>query len=213
MDHKYCTQDGTLFVKAISPINIALVKYWGKLESTAIIPANSSLSITIDTADMRSETVVSLVKSDVPAVKLMLNGKESAVTDRISNVIDTIKAKALEHKELLNLKFQQKGGEGTVDVSLEEMMSCSIKIESNNNFNTAAGLASSSSGLSCLGVALATLFGLPADKVDFSVLARIGSGSAVRSVYGGFVLWEKGWEQDERKAIMDGDKNVIDSVS
>jgi diphosphomevalonate decarboxylase len=78
-------------------------------------------------------------------------------------------------------------------IKVGELMKCGLLIESNNNFNTAAGLASSSSGLSCLGVALAHLYGL--EGVDFSVLARIGSGSAVRSVYGGFVKWEKGWSE------------------
>jgi len=76
-----------------------------------------------------------------------------------------------------------------------------ICIDSINNFNTAAGLASSSSGLSCLGVALASLYGLPQNKVDYSLLARLGSGSAVRSVYGGFVVWNKGYNQEELKGI------------
>ena len=69
-----------------------------------------------------------------------------------------------------------------------------LEIESSNNFNTAAGLASSSSGLSCLGYALAKLYGLPKEVVDYSVLARLGSGSACRSIHGGFVKWHKGWE-------------------
>ena len=76
-----------------------------------------------------------------------------------------------------------------------------LVIVSDNNFNTAAGLASSSSGLSCLGCALATLLGLSEDQIDFSILARLGSGSACRSTQGGFVVWNKGWstkqEMDE----------------
>ena len=70
-------------------------------------------------------------------------------------------------------------------------------IESENNFNTAAGLASSSSGLSCLGFALANLYGLPKNKIDYTLLARMGSGSACRSIYGGFVRWNKGWTTHE----------------
>lgn len=77
----------------------------------------------------------------------------------------------------------------------DQMVDWPILIESENNFNTAAGLASSSSGLSCLGFALANLYGLL--DVDVSILARIGSGSACRSVYGGFVKWEKGWTNKE----------------
>lgn len=69
-----------------------------------------------------------------------------------------------------------------------------IEIESSNNFNTAAGLASSSSGLSCLGFALGKLFGIE-KFIDSSILARFGSGSACRSIYGGFVKWNKGWDE------------------
>ena len=55
--------DGHKFwIKAISPINIALVKYWGKVDSSYIIPANSALSITIDTDAMCSTTTISISK-------------------------------------------------------------------------------------------------------------------------------------------------------
>ena len=63
-------------------------------------------------------------------------------------------------------------------------------------------MASSSSGLSCLGYALAKLYGLPSESIDVSILARIGSGSACRSVYGGFVKWEKGWNTKEEMEII-----------
>ena len=95
-------------------------------------------------------------------------------------------------------------------------MSLNIEIESKNNFYTAAGLASSSSGLSCLGIALANLYGLPkdSDHVDFSMLARLGSGSAVRSVYGGFVKWNKGWEtKEEKQAILRKDEDTLNRIS
>ena len=83
-----------------------------------------------------------------------------------------------------------------IDLTIGEMKGLTnlqVFIESENNFNTAAGLASSSSGLSCLGFALANLYGLPKGKIDYSLLARLGSGSACRSIYGGFVRWNKGW--------------------
>lgn len=60
---------------------------------------------------------------------------------------------------------------------------------SENNFPTAAGLASSASGYACLVFALAQLYGL---KEEISDIARMGSGSACRSIYGGFVQWQKG---------------------
>ena len=163
--------ESNTIVRAEAPINIALVKYWGKVHDTLILPANDSLSITIDMAAMKTVTTVSMV--DGPD-SLVLNGKAAEITTRIANVIKTV-------KEMAN-----KYGTG-VDVSK------GLQIESENNFATAAGLASSASGLSCLGFALAKLYGLPAEAVDPSVLARLGSGSACRSIYGGFVVWHKGW--------------------
>ena len=52
---------GDLRVKAMSPINIALIKYWGKINEEYIIPANSSLSITLDINQMNSITEVQLL--------------------------------------------------------------------------------------------------------------------------------------------------------
>ena len=51
----------SLYIKAISPINIALIKYWGKIDNQYIIPANDSLSITLDVEDLCSTTKVSLL--------------------------------------------------------------------------------------------------------------------------------------------------------
>ena len=93
-----------------------------------------------------------------------MNGQSSAITDRISNVIEMIKLRAPE-----NLK------------------SNSIEIVSENNFHTAAGMASSSSGLSCLAFALFKVYGIEATREEMSMFARLGSGSACRSLEGGFV--------------------------
>ena len=69
---------------------------------------------------------------------------------------------------------------------------------SENNFATASGLASSSSGLSCLSFALAKLYGVEeAYPGEYSVFARLGSGSACRSLYGGFVQWHRGYDSSE----------------
>ena len=73
-----------------------------------------------------------------------------------------------------------------------------IRVVSVNNFATAAGLASSSSGLSCLSACLAKVYGLKEEfDGQFSMFARLGSGSACRSIYGGLVEWEKGWSNKE----------------
>lgn len=70
----------------------------------------------------------------------------------------------------------------------------SIRVESINNFATAAGMASSASGLACLARCMAAVYGLEeAFKGEFSIFARLGSGSACRSIYGGVVEWDKGF--------------------
>ena len=73
-----------------------------------------------------------------------------------------------------------------------------IKIESVNNFATAAGLASSASGLACLARCLAAIYGLEETfEGEFSMYARLGSGSACRSLYGGVVEWHRGFKTDK----------------
>lgn len=64
-----------------------------------------------------------------------------------------------------------------------------LHICSKNNFPTAAGLASSAAGYACLSAALAKLYNF---NGDISAIARSGSGSACRSVFGGFVRWYMG---------------------
>lgn len=71
-----------------------------------------------------------------------------------------------------------------------------VRIASFNNFPTAAGLASSASGLAALVASLAQLYQLPVPPSTLSLIARQGSGSACRSLYGGFVAWEQGTQPD-----------------
>lgn len=167
---------------------------------------------------MRSETIVKLTPSrnpEVSPISLHLNGKPSDVTDRIRTVIETVQKMAREQgpKDLEFICDEEPEKKLSI-ASIDDLLKCHVEIESNNNFNTAAGLASSSSGLSCLGIALAHLYGLQQSAdFDFSVLARLGSGSAVRSVYGGFVKWNKGWNTEQRKSVEEGDEEVLNTVS
>mmetsp|Transcript_8186 Transcript_8186/g.9888 ORF Transcript_8186/g.9888 Transcript_8186/m.9888 type:complete len:105 (+) Transcript_8186:450-764(+) len=72
-----------------------------------------------------------------------------------------------------------------------------IRVESVNNFATAAGLASSASGLACLARCLAAVYGLEESfEGEFSMYARLGSGSACRSLYGGVVEWKRGFANE-----------------
>lgn len=71
-----------------------------------------------------------------------------------------------------------------------------VHISSFNNFPTAAGLASSASGFAALVSSLAALYKLPANPSELSLIARQGSGSACRSLFGGYVAWEMGSKAD-----------------
>ena len=73
-----------------SPINIALVKYWGKAHEKLIIPSNNSLSLTINKDQLCSETTVTLT-DDVLGVELTLNGEVEKITDRINSMIKEVK--------------------------------------------------------------------------------------------------------------------------
>ena len=171
-------------VTVISPINIAFIKYWGKTDEDLIIPTNDSFSITLSTNKFRTKT--SVVAGDFASDKLWLNGEEEELgsSGRLANVLAAVRK---------TLPEEQRGQR--------------VHIVSENNFPTAAGMASSAAGLSALAFALVKLFNSPA---DVSVLARIGSGSACRSVLGGFVKWVQGSAADgsDCKAVQHVDEKA-----
>lgn len=156
-------------ITVIAPVNIAVIKYWGKRDEDLILPLNDSVSATLDTSVMCAKTSV-CARPEFQEDQIWLNGrKESFSNKRLQNCLQGVKARALAEK--------------TVD---ENFLSWKVHVCSENNFPTAAGLASSAAGYACLVVALAKLYNV---KSDVSALARLGSGSACRSVYGGFVRW------------------------
>lgn len=160
-------------VTVTAPINIAFIKYWGKREGgeALILPTNDSFSITLSTEPFRSKTSV-LLTDKIEKDILWLNGKEEevAASRRLTNVLERVRATC--PPELAALK---------------------AFVVSNNNFPTAAGMASSASGYCALSAAVSRAF---QSTADVSVLARIGSGSACRSAYGGFVKWLMGTKDD-----------------
>ena len=159
-------------VKAKAHSNIALIKYWGKRDESLILPHNSSLSLTLDKFYTITETEFIGGESDI----FILDGEEEKGEElkKISNFIDIFRNLAKSRKR--------------------------VKVQSKNYFPTAAGLASSASGYACLAGCLNRLFGLNYSLEDLSKLARKGSGSATRSVYGGLVEWQKGEDDDSSKA-------------
>ncbi|XP_046356600.2 diphosphomevalonate decarboxylase-like isoform X2 [Haliotis rufescens] len=170
-------------VTCTAPVNIAVIKYWGKRDETLILPINSSLSVTLGQNELRAKTTVAISKS-FKEDKIWLNGKEQSVdSPRIQNVLKEIRRRTRKRS--------------TGDVR-EETLNMKVHICSENNFPTAAGLASSAAGYACLVYSLAKLFGV---KGEISDVARQGSGSACRSVYGGFVLWDMGKEESGKDSL------------
>lgn len=166
--------------------NIALIKYWGKSDDDLIIPLNSSISITLDYRVLNSRTTVELIKkndlSNLGAkIYIDLNEASEEFFENDSNV--PVK-ELINRKRLLKMLHKVRSNCG-----LDDALSYDIRISSRNNFPTACGLASSASGLACLAYCLSKIFKYQGNTAE---LARIGSGSACRSIFGGFVCWHAG---------------------
>ncbi|MBN9670997.1 diphosphomevalonate decarboxylase [Roseibium aggregatum] len=155
---------------AYAPSNIALSKYWGKRDARRNLPTNSSISISL--ADWGSHTTVGPAPSGRDVVSH--NGDILASDDSFAR-------RALQFADLF------RAGRSS-DLPLS--------ITTRNTIPTAAGLASSASGFAALTRALCGAFGLDLDETDMSRIARLGSGSAARSLWHGFVRWNKGDRAD-----------------
>lgn len=156
-----------------SPANIAFVKYWGKKGHQ--LPANPSVSMTLKNCLTKTRTEFDY--ADHLEVELYLEGKKE---DRFAEKIKVYLEK-LPFPWLTNL---------------------SLKIHTENTFPHGTGIASSASGLSAFALTLTEYMYHSMDQrpdeefmTRASCLARLASGSACRSVYGGFVSW--GDESDE----------------
>lgn len=160
--------------------NIALIKYWGKRDNALILPTSSSLSLTLDA--FYTETAVSFDESlEKDAFYLNDNLQDDAATLKVSR--------------FLNL-FRETAGLKTPAI-----------IKSRNYVPTAAGLASSASGMAALAGAANLATGLNLSSQELSIFARQGSGSASRSIYGGFVEWQKGTSSADSYAVKIDDAN------
>ena len=158
---------------AIAHPNIALVKYWGKRASAGNLPAAGSLSITLDTLFTR--TLVRFAKplreDSLTLGSTQVTGKE---LQRLSAFLDLVRSR----------------------------VDCTWRAEvlSENNFPTGAGLASSASGFAALALAATSALGVTLTPRELSVLARQGSGSAARSLFGGFALMHASDASDQAYA-------------
>ena len=155
---------------AAANANIALTKYWGKRDSGLMLPQNGSVSMSV--SGMNTKTTVDFSPGYERDV-FILNGKEYPEGEEYEQTV--------KHLDLI----REMAG-------IREM----ARVASENNFPTAAGLASSASGFAALSMAATKAAGLNLDNEQLSILSRRGSGSAARSVEGGFVEWKRGEKED-----------------
>lgn len=161
--------------------NIALIKYWGKENDELRIPSNPSLSLTLN--EFYTDTSVEY-KDDLREDILYIDDVE---------ITGKEKARVIKYMDLIRERYN---------------LSKKAIIRSYNNVPMAAGLASSASAFAAL--AKAATLDLNLDDVELSRLARLGSGSASRSIYGGFVKWNKGTnDQDSYAESLNEDWNDV----
>lgn len=154
--------------------NIALIKYWGKENEEWIIPKNNSLSLTLDAFYTDTQVIFDKTLKEDELILDDIRQNASALK-KVQRVLDEVRSQA--------------------GIQLK------ARVESKNHVPTAAGLASSASGLAALAGAASQAAGLSLSDTELSKLARIGSGSASRSIYGGFAEWVKGHDHDSSFAV------------
>ena len=154
--------------------NIAFIKYWGNRDNTLRLPMNGSISMNLD--GLYTRTTVSFQPS-LSFDELIINGHEvrGAGSQRVSYILDIIR------------------GMANIDERAEVM--------SENNFPSGAGIASSASAFAALAMAGSKAAGLDLDERALSRLARLGSGSASRSIPSGFVEWQAGTSDEDSFAF------------
>jgi len=166
-----------------APVNIAVIKYWGKRDPKLNLPTNSSLSVTLSQSDLRTHTTASCSSTYQPPDALLLNGQ--------AETLNTPRSLAC----LRALRDFRSSLEESMP-SLPKLSTYPLRLASTNNFPTAAGLASSAAGFAALVRAIADLYALPHSPTELSLIARQGSGSACRSLLGGYVAWDHGSRAD-----------------
>jgi diphosphomevalonate decarboxylase len=162
-----------LTATSVACANIAFIKYWGNRDPVLRIPANGSISMNLDGLETRTTVTFD---AQLTEDQLTLNGQPASeeAQRRVSALLDRVRLMA-------------------------GMGHCA-SVESQNNFPTGAGIASSASAFAALSLAASAAAGLQLSEQALSRLARSGSGSACRSMPGGFVEWQVGVDDESSYA-------------
>lgn len=166
-------------ITAVAPSNVAFIKYWGRKDEALRLPTNGSISMNL--SDLQTTTTVKFDPSFNEDSVII--SSSSAFEGRIEKPFDYAQgavkndAKVIAHLDRIrNL------------AGIKEK----AKVVSENNFPRSTGLSSSASGFAALTLAATKAAGLELSEKELSILARIGSGSACRSIPDGFVEWFDG---------------------
>ncbi|HEY42475.1 MAG TPA: diphosphomevalonate decarboxylase [Anaerolineae bacterium] len=154
---------------AVANPNIAFIKYWGNRDHALRIPCNGSISLTL--GGLETQTTVTFDEN--------LTSDHVFIDDRSASA--STSARVSQHLDRIRL--------------IAGFKYCA-KVESRSNFPVGAGIASSASAFAALTVAGTSAAGLSLQPIELSRIARLGSGSACRSIFGGFVEWHAN-ETDE----------------
>ncbi len=170
---------------AVAHPNIALIKYWGRdldQPSYLNIPTNDSISMTKESIYNENSEIELITHT---TIEFSDNYNED--TGYLKTDEGLIEFDGTQMKRVVK-----------VVNALRELTNLTenFKMVSENKFPTAAGLASSASAFAALATCASKALGLNLDKRELSKFARLGSGSAARSIHGGFVCWNKGNSHD-----------------
>ena len=174
---------GEKMVKVKSYANIAIVKYWGKKDAKKMIPATSSISLTLN--DMFTETEMEFISDEDIKISVEKEMKNGDYKDKFSNMTDLFYLNGELQDSVHTEKISK-----VVDL-FRENRSQKVKISTTNNMPTAAGLSSSSSGLSAVIKACNKLFGKNYTQSELAQISKFGSGSSSRSFFGPIAAWDK----------------------
>lgn len=174
---------------AIAHPNIAFIKYWGNRDDVLRLPLNGSISMNL--SGMESTTTVQF-GAELKQDSFELNGETQSGSSlqRVSQFLDHVRRLANSNQY--------------------------ARVSSSNNFPTGAGIASSASAFAALALAASKAAGLDLSQKDLSRLARLGSGSACRSIPDGFVEWLPGEDDASSYAVSIAPKdywNLVDAVA
>ena len=180
-------------ITAEAPANIALLKYWGKDDASKQWPSNDSISMTLSCCRTRTQACLHEGEDDV----VYLQGQQLSRTARHGTKI------------FAQINFLRSTGGFT----------SKLHITTHNTFPLACGIASSASGMAALTLAAIACWtgkhswsGLAAagwTRARLAALARQGSGSACRSMWGGLVHWQRGKNPDEQHVYQLEDENYL----